>query len=67
MPHSPNPLPPAIPTSLLVVANIHPLLSLVYQQLPYPLPVLPPFTPHRSSYNIYIDDINNSSHPRLLP
>jgi hypothetical protein len=24
-----------------------------------------PFTPHRSSYNIYIDDINNTSHPRL--
>ncbi len=24
-----------------------------------------PFTPHRSSYNIYIDDINNISRPRL--
>jgi hypothetical protein len=24
-----------------------------------------PFTPHRSSYNIYIDDINNTSHPHL--
>jgi hypothetical protein len=24
-----------------------------------------PFTPHRSRYNIYIDDISNSSHPRL--
>ncbi len=31
------------PTSLLVVANIHPLLPLVCQQLPHPLLVLPPF------------------------
>jgi hypothetical protein len=50
---------------LLVVANTHPLFSLVCQQLPYPLLVLPPFHTHRSSYNIYIDDINNTSHTRL--
>jgi hypothetical protein len=31
------------PASLLVVANTHPLLSLVCQQLPHPLLVLPPF------------------------
>jgi hypothetical protein len=31
------------PTSLLVVANIHPLLSLVCPQLSHPLLVLPPF------------------------
>jgi hypothetical protein len=31
------------PLSLLVVANIHPLLPLVGQQLPHPLLVLPPF------------------------
>ncbi len=31
------------PTSLLVVANTHPLLSLVCQQLPHPLLLLPPF------------------------
>ncbi len=24
-----------------------------------------PFTPHRSRYNIYIDNINNTSRPRL--
>jgi hypothetical protein len=31
------------PTSLLVVANTHPPLSLVCQQLPHPLLALPPF------------------------
>jgi hypothetical protein len=48
-----------------VVVNTHPLLSLVCQQLPHPLLVLSPSTPHRSSYNFFIDDINNTTHPRL--
>jgi hypothetical protein len=41
--------------------NTHPPLSLVCQQLPHPL-LCPshPFTPHSSSYNIYIDNINNN-------
>ncbi len=52
MPNSIQPLATCYPvftyctrrtTSLLVVANTHPLLSLVCQQLPHPLLVLPPF------------------------
>jgi hypothetical protein len=48
--------------SLLVVTNAHPPLSLVCQQLPFPL-LCPshPFTPYSSSYTIYIDNINNIS------
>ncbi len=46
-------------------ANAHPLLSLVCYQLPNLCYFSHPNTPHRSIYNIYIDDINNTSHPRL--
>jgi hypothetical protein len=55
------------PTSLLVVTNAHPPLSLVSQQLPHPL-LYPshPFTHYSSSYVIYIDDINNNP-GRLRP
>jgi hypothetical protein len=52
------------PASLLVVMNTHPLLSLVCYHLFHPLLVLSPFH-HRSSYNIYRDDINNTSRPSL--
>jgi hypothetical protein len=42
------------PTSLLVVANTHPLLSLVCQQLLHPLLVLPPFhTPQIKLPNLH--------------
>jgi hypothetical protein len=44
-------------------ANTHPLLSLVCYQLPTLCCFSHPTTPHRSSHNIYIDDINNISHP----
>jgi hypothetical protein len=46
-------------------ANTHPPLSLVCYQLPTLCYFSHPNTPHRSSYNIYIDDINNISRPRL--
>jgi hypothetical protein len=46
-------------------ATTHPLLSLVCYQLPTLCCSSHPNTPHRSSYNIYIDHINNISHPRL--
>ncbi len=44
-------------------ANTHPLLSLVCYQLLTLCYSTHPDTPHRSSYNIYIDDINNISRP----
>jgi hypothetical protein len=44
-------------------ANTHPLLSLVCYQLLTLCYFSHPNTPHRSSYNIYIDDINNISRP----
>jgi hypothetical protein len=44
-------------------ANAHPLLSLVCYQLLTLCHFSHPNTPHRSSYNIYIDDINNISCP----
>jgi hypothetical protein len=49
------------PACLLMVTNTHPPLSLVCQQLAYPL-LYPsyPFTPHSSNFIIYIDNINNS-------
>ncbi len=46
-------------------ANTHPLLSLVCYQLPTLCCFSHPNTPYRSSYNIYVDDINNISRPRL--
>jgi hypothetical protein len=45
--------------------NTHPLLSQVCCQLPTLCCFSHPNTPHRSSYNIYKDDINNISLPRL--
>jgi hypothetical protein len=45
-------------------ANTHSLPSLVCWQLPHLLLVYPSYTPYISSYNIYIDDINNTSCPR---
>ncbi len=45
-------------------ANTHPLLSLVCYQLSALCCFSHPNTPHRSSYNIYIDNINNISRPR---
>ncbi len=67
---APCPLSPSIlltwRTSFLARgANTHPLLSLVCCQLPTLCCFSQPSTPHRSSYNIYIDDINNISHSRL--
>jgi hypothetical protein len=44
-------------------ANTHPLLFLVCYQLFNLRHFSHPNRPHRSSYNIYIDDINNISHP----
>ncbi len=46
-------------------AKTHPFLSLVCYQLPTLCCFSHPNTPHRSSYNIYTDDINNISRPRL--
>ncbi len=45
--------------------NTHPLFSLVCYQLHNLCCFSHPNTPYRSSYNIYIDDINNISCPRL--
>ncbi len=45
-------------------ANTHPLLSLVCQLLTFCCSSHPNF-PHGSSYNIYVDDINNICRPRL--
>jgi hypothetical protein len=47
-------------------ANTHPLLSLVCYQLPTLCYFSHHHTPHRSSYNIYIVNINNISRPRLI-
>ncbi len=44
-------------------SNTHPLLSLVCYQLFTLCHFSHPNIPHRSSYNIYIDDINNISCP----
>jgi hypothetical protein len=44
-------------------ANTHPLSCLVCYQLLTLCCFTQPDTPHRSSYSIYIDDINNISHP----
>jgi hypothetical protein len=44
-------------------ANTHPLLSLVCYQLLTLCYFAHPDTPHRSGYNIYINDINNISRP----
>jgi hypothetical protein len=57
-------------TSFLACGVNHPLLSLVCYQLPTLCYFSPPSptlhnTPHRSSYNIYINYINNISRPRL--
>ncbi len=46
-------------------ANTHPLLSLVCYQLPTLCCFSHPNTPRGLSYNIYIDDINKISRPRL--
>ncbi len=48
------------PAFLARGANTHPLLSLVCYQLFTPCCYSHPKAPHRSSYNIYIDDINIS-------
>ncbi len=44
-------------------ANVQLLLSLVCYQLFTLCCFTHPDTPHRSSYSVYIDDINNISHP----
>jgi hypothetical protein len=51
------------PAFLARGANTHPLLSLVCFQLFTPYCFTHPETAHRSSYSIYIDDINNSAVP----
>ncbi len=51
-------------TSFLALGvNTHPLSSLVCYQLPTLCCFSHPNTPHRSSYNVYIDDINIISRP----
>jgi hypothetical protein len=49
------------PAFLACSVNTHPLLSLVCYQLFTLCCFTHPKAPHRSSYNIYIDDINNIS------
>jgi hypothetical protein len=49
------------PASLLVVTYPHPLLSLVFQQLPHPLAFTPLILSHLAcpNYIVYVENINN--------
>ncbi len=55
------------PTSLLVVANTHPPLSLVCQQLPHPLLAFPPFhTPQFPTVQVTLFTQMTSEIPVIL-
>ncbi len=55
------------PTSLLVVVNTHPPLSLVCQQLPHPLVALPPFhTPKFPTVQVTLFTQMTSTTPVVL-